>query len=183
MLKYILSPALCLGLALACSGSVFALGDDDKTLPKPKPPKACKKGQIWSERDKKCMPKKAGLAPDHQLIARGWQLAYAGHYGEAIEVFELVRDKDRPRLLNGLGYSHRKLGRLDQAIAYYHAAIALQPNYVLAREYLGEGYVAQGHMQLAKAQLDEIAKRCGGKCLAWRKLAGVIAASETAANQ
>ena len=37
----------------------------------------------------------------------------------------------------------------------------MQPDYVKAREYLGEGYVAAGRVDLAKLQLAEIAKRAG----------------------
>jgi tetratricopeptide (TPR) repeat protein len=54
-------------------------------------------------------------------------------------------------VLNGLGYSHRKLGLLDEAIGYYRRALALDPSYVLAREYLGEGYVAAGKIALARS--------------------------------
>jgi hypothetical protein len=42
---------------------------------------------------------------------------------------------------------------------------------VLTREYLGEGYVAAGKMDLAKAQLTEIASRCGTTCEEYQELA------------
>jgi tetratricopeptide (TPR) repeat protein len=77
-------------------------------------------------------------------------------------------------VLNGLGYSHRKLGLLDEAIGYYRRALALDPSYVLAREYLGEGYVAAGKIALAKEQLQEIASRCGLMCESYVDLAAAI---------
>ena len=60
-----------------------------------------------------------------------------------------------------IGYSNRKAGRLEIAVSYYDQALAMQPDYVKAREYLGEGYVAAGRVDLAKLQLAEIAKRAG----------------------
>jgi hypothetical protein len=41
---------------------------------------------------------------------------------------------------------------------------------VLAREYLGEGYVAAGKLDLAKVELNEIEKRCGTTCEEYQDL-------------
>jgi tetratricopeptide (TPR) repeat protein len=67
-------------------------------------------------------------------------------------------------VLNGLGYTNRKLGQFDDAIGYYRQAIALDPDYAEAREYLGEGYVTMGKIDLAKEQLAEIRRICGTAC-------------------
>ena len=69
----------------------------------------------------------------------------------------------------------RKAGRLDIGITYYRKALALNPNFVLAREYLGEGYVAAGRIDLARAELAEIANRCGTTCEEYADLAKAIA--------
>ena len=50
---------------------------------------------------------------------------------------------------------------------------------MLAREYLGEGYVAAGRVDLAKLQLTEIANRCGTTCEEYQELAEHI---ETGVN-
>ena len=63
--------------------------------------------------------------------------------------------------MNYLGYANRKAGRLDIALTYYKKALSIDPDYILAREYMGEGFVAAGRLDLAKVQLDEIAKRGG----------------------
>ena len=42
---------------------------------------------------------------------------------------------------------------------------------MLAREYLGEGYVAAGRIDLAKQQLAEIGARCGTACESYLELA------------
>ena len=57
-------------------------------------------------------------------------------------------NKNDPHVLNYLGYSNRKAGRLDVGLSYYQKALAIDPNFVLAREYLGEGYVAAGKLDL-----------------------------------
>jgi tetratricopeptide (TPR) repeat protein len=80
-------------------------------------------------------------------------------------------------VLNYTGYSHRKAGRLDIGITYYRKALAINPNFVLAREYLGEGYVAAGRIDLARAELSEIATRCGTSCEEYADLARAIDAA------
>ena len=77
-------------------------------------------------------------------------------------------------MLNYLGYSNRKAGRLDVGLSYYQKALAIDPNFVLAREYLGEGYVAAGKFDFARDQLHEIGQRCGTNCEEYKELAEVI---------
>jgi tetratricopeptide (TPR) repeat protein len=67
-------------------------------------------------------------------------------------------------VLNGLGYTNRKLGHFPEGIAYYKKALEVDPNYAEAREYLGEGYVTIGKLDLAKEQLAEIRRICGTSC-------------------
>ena len=52
--------------------------------------------------------------------------------------------------------------------------MAIDPDFVLAREYLGEGYVAAGKFDLAREQLREIGNRCGTNCEEYMELAEVI---------
>jgi tetratricopeptide (TPR) repeat protein len=136
--------------------------------------KTCKNGQVYSTSKKKCVPKTSEVVPDNSLKAQGWALARAGRFDEAIELFQLVADKRDPEALNGLGYSHRKLGKVEQGIAYYTAALEANPDYVLAREYLGEGYVKLGQMDKAREQLSEIGNRCGTACEEYLLLAQAI---------
>jgi len=81
-------------------------------------------------------------------------------------------------VLNYIGYSTRKLGNVDDGITYYKKALSLDPNYNVAREYLGEGYLQKGDLASAKQQLAEIAKRCGTGCEVYRDLADEIAKYE-----
>jgi tetratricopeptide (TPR) repeat protein len=138
----------------------------------------CKSGEVWSSSLKRCVKANSGLVPDDELYAQGRDLATSGDFDRAIETLQAVRDKDNPGVLNYLGYAHRKAGLIDQGIAYYHQALAIDPDYVLAREYLGEGYVAAGNVDLARQQLEEIGTRCGTNCEEYIELAEVIASAQ-----
>jgi tetratricopeptide (TPR) repeat protein len=163
----VLGSALALTLAVGAISPAFSMGGDDSDDSGNK----CKSGQIWDKNKKKCVPKNAAIIPDEDLYRQGAALALAGEYDRALEVLALVRNQNDPRVLNYTGYANRKLGRLETAFGYYHKALAIDPNFVLAREYLGEGYVAAGRIDLAKGQLTEIAARCGTTCEEYQELA------------
>jgi tetratricopeptide (TPR) repeat protein len=136
--------------------------------------KKCKSGQVWKKSAKKCVNAESGILPDDELYAQGSALAKDGQYDWAIAVLSTITRKDDPHVLNYLGYSHRKAGRLDIGLGYYQRALAIDPDFVLAREYLGEGYVAAGELDLARDQLREIGNRCGTNCEEYIELAEVI---------
>lgn len=165
--------ALTFGAASVAPSFAMDTGGTSDTNPKPK----CKKGEVV--KNGKCKPKNPGVLPDEDLYQQGRNLALSGEYDWAIGVLELVSNKNDPRVLNYIGYSHRHAGRFDEAFRYYHKALEIDPNFVLAREYLGEGYVAAGRVDLAKTQLNEIASRCGTTCEEYQELAEHI---ETAVN-
>jgi tetratricopeptide (TPR) repeat protein len=115
----------------------------------------------------------SNAVPADELYDQGRALARAGHYEWALAVLALA-DQNDPHVLNYMGYSHRKAGRLEAGIAYYQKALAIDPDFVLAREYLGEGYVAAGRIELARVELDQIAQRCGTSCAEFKELASHI---------
>jgi tetratricopeptide (TPR) repeat protein len=126
--------------------------------------KTCKSGYMWDKNKKKCVQKSSQIFPDSELIEQAWALARSGEFEAGRLLFSSVADKNNPEVLNGLGYTNRKLGQFREAIDYYQQAIALDPNYAEAREYLGEGYVTMGKIDLAKEQLAEIRRICGTSC-------------------
>ncbi|MGE3874744.1 MAG: tetratricopeptide repeat protein [Parvibaculaceae bacterium] len=165
--------ALTFGTAAIAPSFAMDSGGTSDTTPKPK----CKKGEVV--KNGKCKPKNPGVLPDEDLFQQGRNLALSGEYDWAIGVLELVSNQKDPRVLTYIGYSHRKAGRFEEAFNYYNKALAIDPNSVLTREYLGEGYVAAGKIDLAKAQLSEIASRCGTTCEEYQELAEHI---ETGVN-
>jgi tetratricopeptide (TPR) repeat protein len=140
--------------------------------------KGCKSGQVWDKKTKKCVKAQSGLLPDEDLYQQGRALAKEARYDWAIEVLSTIQNQDDPRVLNYLGYSNRKAGRLDIGITYYSKALAIDPNFNLAREYLGEGYLAAGRVDLAMNQLSEIARSCGTACEEYKELSAAINAAQ-----
>ncbi|MBD3402143.1 tetratricopeptide repeat protein [candidate division GN15 bacterium] len=75
-------------------------------------------------------------------------------YEKAVERFRKAIDKD-PEMIeahNNLGYSLRKLGRLEASLEAYNRALEIDSTFAQAREYRGETYLAMG--ELEKAQRD-----------------------------
>lgn len=139
--------------------------------------KGCKSGQVWNAKTKKCVKAQSGILPDEELYRQGRALAKEARYDWAIEVLSTIQNQEDPRVLNYLGYSNRKAGRLDIGITYYQKALAIDPNFNLAREYLGEGYIAAGRVDLAMNVLADIARSCGTTCDEYKELNAAIAAA------
>lgn len=137
----------------------------------------CKKGEVWDKKKGKCVKVNSGLIPDEDLYQQGRALAKQGNYEWAIQVLAAIQNQDDPRVLNYTGYSHRKAGRLEIGITYYRRALAIDPNFNLAREYLGEGYIAAGRTDLAMNELAAIEKSCGTTCEEYKDLSAAIAAA------
>jgi tetratricopeptide (TPR) repeat protein len=134
----------------------------------------CANGKVWDKKTNKCVPQQSGLMDDDSLYEAGRDLALAGRYGEAIKVLSLAEDKTDPRILNYLGYSHRKSGRVLVGLGYYEEALRNNPDYTLVREYMGEAHLQLGDVAAARAQLTEIEKRCGKGCAEYAELAAQI---------
>ena len=83
-----------------------------------------------------------------------------------------------PDILNYLGFSHRKLGRFDEAKKYYVAALALAPDHLGANEYLGELFLELGELDKAKRQLATLDNLCAFGCAEYEDLARLIAMRE-----
>lgn len=139
---------------------VLAAGDGGGTDSTPK----CTNGKVWDKATKKCVDPQRGMIDDDSIYETGRDLAMAGRYGEAITVLSLAANKSDPRILNYLGYSHRKSGRVLVGLGYYQEALIQDPDYTLVREYMGEAYLQNGDVDSAREQLGEIEKRCGKGC-------------------
>lgn len=172
--------------SIAISGFALAAGSSSDGTSKDKPTIAkgskliCKKQWVIKtvRRDgkyrKACVRLTAGLLSDQDLYEQGRDLAKDGRYEEALVVLAAIVNQNDPKVLNYTGYSHRKAGRLETGVSFYKRALEINPNFVLAREYLGEGYVAAGRIDLALVQLDEIKNRCGVDCAEYQLLQKAI---------
>jgi tetratricopeptide (TPR) repeat protein len=158
------------------SGGGSDRGGGDRSSSNP-PMVVCPKGQVWVQRMNRCVRAQSGIVPDVQLTEYAYALAKAKRYGEAIQMLDLLQNPDTPRALNYRGYATRKLGRTEEGIGYYLKSVSLDPNYAQVREYLGEAYVTQGKVDLAKEQLQTIKTICGTGCEEYEDLAKAIAAA------
>lgn len=139
--------------------------------------KKCKetKNKVWNKKTKKCDDAQSGSLDDESIYETGRFLATAGRYDEAITILNYVANPNDKRVLNYLGYSYRKSGQVDVGLKYYQAALSVDPDYVLVREYLGEALIQKGDIAGAKAQLAEIEMRCGKSCEPYQDLAAELA--------
>jgi tetratricopeptide (TPR) repeat protein len=73
-------------------------------------------------------------------------------YGKAREsfVFAIQRMPKMHEAWNMIGYTSRKLGEYDKALAAYDEALRLKPDYLEAIEYRGEAYLGLGRVDDAK---------------------------------
>lgn len=170
-----------------CATAAFAAGGAGTLAPvkpvmKSHSPMAlhCKKGEmvksklVYGKSVKSCTKIKKAELEDRDLYEQGWQLAKAGEYDWAIEMFSAVQNQNDPDVLNMMGYSNRKAGRLDVGFSYYEKALAIRPDFARAREYLGEGLIAAGKVDQARLQLGEIQKICGTTCEEYIDLSAAI---------
>ena len=175
-----LSSILFAGLtsaAVLCASSAFAIGTAPSSgssgggYSKPHTAKAaCTKYVKYSAKWKKCKGYARSAMNNEELYATGYELAKAGEYDAALEFLTAGTDKNDPRFLTMIGYSTRKLGKVDEGMAFYAQALAIDPNSVTTREYLGEAYLQKKDVSSAKAQLVEIQNRCGTTCESFTEL-------------
>jgi len=128
-----------------------------------------------------CKPSNGSEVSNDEIYQAAYWLAQSGKYAEARELALKAKDQNDPRILNTIGFTTRKLGDVDGALPYYTKALSLNPDYTVARAYLGEAYLMKGDLASAKGQLGEIAKRCGTTCTEHANLAGHIAKFEASA--
>jgi tetratricopeptide (TPR) repeat protein len=137
---------------------------------------SCGLGEVWSSGPGACVDEKSASLSDEDLYLAAGERVEETRYAEALEFLFRVEDRKNPQVLNLIGYATRKAGNLDKGIDYYLQALAVDPDYVKARQYLGEGYLLKGEVAKAKEQLDEIGRRCGGPCEEYKLLVDAIAA-------
>lgn len=160
MTKSFKAPLLAAAL-LALPALAFAAGSDDSTPPKTTATSTCSKGQVFDTKTKKCVdPGQSSLSSD-ELYEAMRELAYAERYEDAWKVLAAMEEGNTDRVLTYKGFITRKQGDMEGGMVFYAAAVAKNPDNILVRSYMGQAYVQQGEMVLAKAQLSEIRTRGG----------------------
>ncbi len=89
-----------------------------------------------------------------------------GKYQEAIQLLKLANSK-KPKdadINNLLGFSHRKIGDLDKAGAYYRKALKIDGKHKGALEYQGELFLMVGKKAAAEENLRKLDEICWLGC-------------------
>lgn len=171
--------ALAAALAIFATSAVFAAGDDVTTPPPPTPTPRCPDGQIHDPKAGRCVPAKSSGLSDRERYQAVRELAYAQRYTAAALVLDTMSDQKDDRVLTYRGFLMRKTGRLDQAVSYYQAALDRNPDNLLVRSYMGQGFVESGNLDAARRQHEEILARSGKGTWAEVSLRDALASGRT----
>lgn len=156
------------------TGLLAAGGGDEKAPTKPK----CEEGLVYDKKTKTCIVAEDSSLDVDTLYQTVRQLAYAERYADAKVVLAAMPQND-DRTLTYLGFTHRKQGQIDLAMAYYTRAITVNPGNILARSYMGQGLVEDGNIIAAIEQLREIRSHGGAGSWAEASLRKAIATGRT----
>jgi len=94
-------------------------------------------------------------------------------YAKALEKLQKAykNDKNNPDILNYLGFTLRKTGKLEEAEKYYLEGLKIKPDHNGINEYLGELYVNTDRIEQAKERLA-VLKNCN--CEEYSELKEII---------
>ena len=137
--------------------SSFAVPDTPAPAAEEKKPK--KKGKAKAKKKQK-----DGQADQNRVYALGYWQAKSGDHATALATLRTAPDQADPRVQTMIGFTLRKLGRVEEAMPYYLSAVATRPNATTTRQYLGEAYLQMGDVARAREQLAEIGRLCGTVC-------------------
>lgn len=167
--------AVTFALPLCLSDMAFAAGSGEESTPgKPH----CKSGEVYDKKTNKCVAAREGALDTQGFYENVRELAYAGRYDDAQHILSLM-PQDDDRTLTYLGFTSRKMGKTDTAMSYYAQALKANPANILARSYMGQGFVEQGEMKQAMAQLRAIRSHGGSGTWAEASLRTAISTGQT----
>ncbi|MDJ0860276.1 MAG: tetratricopeptide repeat protein [Dinoroseobacter sp.] len=148
--------------ALIAPAIAFAAGGGSTTPPKPTETTTnCSGAKVWDSKTRSCVDSRESSLSDQDRYDAVQELAYAGAYDRAQEVLATFEIPESSGALTYAGFIARKRGDLVSAFVYYARALDVDPDNILARSYMGQGYVAQGDLAAARDQLQEIRARGG----------------------
>jgi len=153
--------ALLIAALVAAPSVTFAAGGDSTPPTPTKNTTECKNGKVWDETAAECVLPKESRLDDDTLYKAVREFAYAGAYSDAKIALAAMSDQNSDRVWTYRGFIARKTGQQARAMEFYMQALAVNPDNLLARSYMGQGFVEAGQIELAAAELTEIRTRGG----------------------
>ncbi len=110
----------------------------------------------------------------------GYKKAYAAIYTDkdyagGIALLRALGHDGHPDVANLIGFSSRKLGRVDDAKFWYEKALAADPKHTRTWQYYGMWHLEQGNRLKAEDHLERIRLICGQDCEDYRSLRDALA--------
>ena len=174
---------LLLATGVACVAAVAPLQADTRISKDTGPSSAaCDQFAKGTAAWRGCVGQASHAMGDDELFYAGYWLAKSGQYAQAIAYLNLAEKKDE-RVLTYIGYATRKMGHVNEALPLYRQALGVNPDYVVARAYLGEAFLSLDEPAQANAELAEIERRCGATCAAYADLKQQIDAYQAAVSK
>ncbi len=103
------------------------------------------------------------------------QLILSGQFEVGSAAMRALNLDSEPDVAAYIGLAQHKLGRIDDAKAWYDRALKADPNHKLTLSFYGMLRAEQGDLPGARADLNHIGKLCGGtECNEYKALQGVI---------
>lgn len=86
-----------------------------------------------------------------------------GNFAAALPMLVLLTNDDpgNADAWNLLGFTHRRLGQLDEASTAYLTVLRINPNHLGALEYQGELFIQTGALDKARTNLEKLKSLCG----------------------
>jgi predicted Zn-dependent protease len=167
-----LLPALFLA---ALPGLAFAPCSDDSEPPKTtETTTKCEEGQVFDDKLKKCVEPTDSRLDNDTRFGAVRELAWAGQYDAALIVLASMTEGETDRVLTYRGFILRKSGQIEDGIAAYEAALAINPGNILTHSYYGQLLVEMNEMEAAKVHLAAIRQHGGTGTWAETALATAI---------
>ena len=171
---------LLLSTAFLLPTLAFAASSSDESPPTPtETTTVCTDGKVWDAATEACVDPAKESMLDDDLYKAAREFAYAGQYVETLNVLAAMSDPMDSRVLTYKGFVARKSGDIALGNDYYQQALAQNPDNILARSYMGQGFVEAGELEAARAQLIEIRLRGGTGTWAEASLQTAIESGKT----
>jgi tetratricopeptide (TPR) repeat protein len=181
-------------IAFAMSGTAFAMSVDEPAKPGAATDKKDEKKDATPAADSKAPDSKPADAKPGDAkptdkksdldFRNGYKLAYDAVYNRqdyagAIVILSALGHDEHPDVANLIGFASRKLGRTEDARAWYEKALAADPKHSRTWQYYGMWHLERGDRAQAEQHLERIQLICGQGCEEFTSLRDALNGSVT----